>query len=56
VTGGEGIVLGFLGLGLVVLSFFIGRPKRPAPADAAPAAPYTPPVSDDTPRSSGIFG
>ena len=58
VTGGEGIVLGFLGLGLVVLSFFVGRPKRPAPADAARAAPYTPPppVSDDTPRSSGIFG
>ncbi|MGB7539550.1 MAG: hypothetical protein WBM17_13505 [Anaerolineales bacterium] len=58
VTGGEGIVLGFIGLGFVVVSFFIGRGKRPVPAAAPPAAPYTPPpsVPDDTPRSSGIFG
>ncbi len=58
VTGGEGIVLGFLGLGLVVLSFFVGRPKRPVSADAAPAAPTLPPppAPDDTPRQSGIFG
>ncbi len=58
VTGGEGIVLGFMGLGLVVLSFFVGRPRRPAPASAPPAAAYTPPpsVPDDTPRASGIFG
>ncbi|MBN2084907.1 MAG: hypothetical protein JW748_06740 [Anaerolineales bacterium] len=58
VTGGEGIVLGFIGLGLVVLSFFVGRPKHPLPASAPPAAPYAPPpsVTDDTPRASGIFG
>jgi hypothetical protein len=59
VTGGEGIVLGFLGLALVVVSFFVGRTKRPAPAAAPPAAPpappYTPPP-DTTPRQSGIFG
>jgi hypothetical protein len=64
VTGGEGIVLGFLGLGLVVLSFFIGRGKRPAPSAVPPASPpsaappsppYTPPPVD-TPRQSGIFG
>jgi hypothetical protein len=55
VTGGEGIVLGFIGLGLVVLSFFVGRGKRPAPAAPPPAAAYTP-APDDTPRASGIFG
>jgi hypothetical protein len=58
VTGGEGIVLGFIGLGLVVLSFFVGRGKRPTPAAVPPAPAYTPPpsVADDTPRQSGIFG
>ncbi len=59
ITGGEGIVLGFLGLALVVISFFVGRGKRPAPAAMPPAAPpeppYTPPA-DTTPRQSGIFG
>jgi len=58
VTGGEGIVLGFIGLGLVVLSFFIGRAKRPAPTAAPPAPPSIPPppIPDDTPPASGIFG
>jgi hypothetical protein len=65
VTGGEGIVLGFLGVILVVISFIIGRGKRPAPEamppaapPASPAPPYTPPPAapDDTPRASGIFG
>ncbi|MBN1438981.1 MAG: hypothetical protein JW929_06175 [Anaerolineales bacterium] len=51
VTGGEGIALGFVGLVLVVLSFFIGRGKKPAPAAAPPAPP-----PDDAPRHSGIFG
>jgi hypothetical protein len=54
VTGGEGIVLGFLGLGLVVASFFIGRGKKPAPPAAPPQTP--PPAPDDTPKRSGIFG
>jgi hypothetical protein len=64
VTGGEGIVLGFLGLGLVVLSFFVGRGKRPVPSAAPPAptppapspAPPYPSPPDDTPRQGGIFG
>ena len=58
VAGGEGIVLGFVGLGLVGLSFFIGRGKRPSSPAAPPAAAYPPPprVADDTPRQSGIFG
>jgi hypothetical protein len=56
VTGGEGIVLGFVGLALVAISFFVGRAKRPAPPATPPAAPpnFSPP--DDTPRRSGIFG
>jgi hypothetical protein len=59
VAGGEGIVLGFVGLALVVLSFFVGRGQRPAPAAMPPAASPPPPnVSppDGTPRQSGIFG
>jgi hypothetical protein len=63
VTGGEGIVLGFVGLGLVVASFFIGRGKRGEPAAPPPAAPVEPPSPpppapppDDTPRRNGIFG
>jgi hypothetical protein len=59
VTGGEGIVLGIVGLGLVILSFFIGRSRKPAVPPAAPppapAAPL-PPARDDEPRHSGIFG
>jgi hypothetical protein len=57
VTGGEGIVLGVIGLGLVVASFFVGRAKR-APLAPPPAAPYVPPPAarDDSPRASGIFG
>jgi len=59
VTGGEGILLGFIGLGLVLVSFFIGRRKRGQPAAAPPPAPpppAPPPIQDDTPRRSGIFG
>lgn len=57
ITGGEGIVLGFVGLGFVVASFFIGR-GRPAAASAPPPAapPPAPPQDDTTPRRSGIFG
>jgi hypothetical protein len=56
VTGGEGIVLGIVGLVLVILSFFVGR-KPPAPAAIPPPAPpMVPPAADDTPRQSGIFG
>ena len=62
ITGGEGIVLGFIGLGLVVASFFVGRGKHPAPSNLPPAAPqppaYTPPPAqpDDTLSRGGIFG
>jgi hypothetical protein len=60
VTGGEGIILGFIGLGLVIVSFFIGRGKKTAAAVPPPAAPpSTPPgpsPDDTTPRRSGIFG
>jgi hypothetical protein len=55
VTGGEGVVLGFVGLMLVILSFFIGRGQKPSPA-ATPAAPTSTPQSNDPPRQSGIFG
>jgi hypothetical protein len=56
VTGGEGIVLGFIGLGLVVGSFFIGRGKREATPSAPAAPPSAPPQEDTAPRRSGIFG
>ena len=61
VTGVEGIILGLVGLGLVVGSFFVGRGK-PAPRSAAPPAAPPPlpsaplPSPDDTARQSGIFG
>jgi hypothetical protein len=59
VTGGEGIVLGFVGLGLVAASFFLGRAKRRALPPAGPPAPpqaHLPAARDDEPRKSGIFG
>jgi hypothetical protein len=58
IAGGEGIVLGCIGLGLVILSFFVGRTKRPAPPAAPAVAPEPPagPAQDTTPRRSGIFG
>jgi hypothetical protein len=61
VTGAEGIVLGLIGLGLVVGSFFIGRRRGPAGPVLPPSAPPPPPVApplppDDTTHQSGIFG
>jgi hypothetical protein len=61
VTGAEGIVLGLIGMGLVVGSFFVGRAKRAAgtgtPPAAVPPAPVAPPPPpDDTTQPSGIFG
>jgi hypothetical protein len=55
VTGGEGIVLGFVGLVLVILSFFIGRGKKSTPT-APPSAPTYTPQPNDAPHQSGIFG
>ncbi len=61
VTGAEGIVLGLIGLGLVIGSFFFGRGKPaarlgapPAAAPPSPIAPPPPPV--DTTHQNGIFG
>jgi hypothetical protein len=61
VTGAEGIILGLIGMGLVVGSFFVGRGKRaagvgPPPAAVPPAPIAPPPPPDDTTRQSGIFG
>jgi hypothetical protein len=48
VTGAEGIILGLIGLGLVIGSFFVGRSSRPAraltPPPAAPPSPSPSPV------------
>jgi hypothetical protein len=61
VTGAEGIILGLIGLGLVIGSFFVGRSSRPAraltPPPAAPPSPSPSPAApDDTAHQSGIFG
>jgi hypothetical protein len=61
VAGAEGIILGLIGMGLVVGSFFVERGKRTArtgvPPAAAPPAPVAPPPPpDDTTQPSGIFG
>ncbi len=61
VTGAEGIILGLIGVGLVIGSFFVGRSTPPARAGTPPpAAPPPPspaqPAPDDTPQPSGIFG
>jgi len=61
VAGAEGVILGLVGLGLVIASFFVGRGKQPfrpnvPPASAPPPPSAPPPLPDDTPRHSGIFG
>jgi hypothetical protein len=61
VTGAEGIVLGLIGMGLVVASFFVGRGKPASGAGSPPAAAppppnAPPPLPDDTTHQSGIFG
>jgi hypothetical protein len=61
VTGAEGIILGLIGMGLVIGSFFVGRGKRTAGTGTPPAAAPSPlnappPPPADITHQSGIFG
>ena len=60
VTGAEGIILGLIGLGLIIGSFFVGRGKPSTLPGTPPAAPPSavapPPPPADTTHQTGIFG